>query len=90
MTGVQTCALPIYSHAVVLTITSDGTTAVSGASVTLYGQAVVTGVAGTATFANIPEGTNYAFTVVKGGYQTYFGAIDVAGATAATITLTAI
>ena len=78
------------AYSVTLTITSDGSTAVEDASVTLYGQTVESDASGEAAFANVPEGTNYAFSVVKGGYQTYFGAIDVAGITADTITLTAI
>lgn len=78
------------SYAVVLTITSNGSDPVTGAEVTLYGQTVTTAADGLATFASIPAGTNYAFTVVKGGYETYFGAVDVSEATADTVTLTAI
>lgn len=78
------------SYAVVLTITSDGSTPVTGADVTLYGQTVTTAADGIATFASIPAGTNYAFEVVKGGYETYFGSVDVDEAEADTITLTAI
>lgn len=78
------------SYAVVLTITSDGSTPVTGADATLYGQTVTTGADGIATFASIPAGSNYPFTIVKGGYETYFGAVDVADAVADTVTLTAI
>lgn len=78
------------AYAVVLTITSNGSAPVTGADVTLYGQTVTTAADGIATFASIPSGSNYPFTVVKGGYETYFGAVDVADAVADTITLTAI
>lgn len=77
------------AYAVTLTITSDGSTPIVAAEVTIGGIAKSTNASGVAAFT-IAAGTNIQFTVVKGGYETYYGAIDVSGITAETVTMTAI
>ncbi|MFY9174533.1 MAG: carboxypeptidase-like regulatory domain-containing protein [Peptococcia bacterium] len=76
------------SHSVTIVVTSNGSTPIEGAIVTLYGQTATSNASGEATFPSIPEGTNREFTVVKGGYATYFGAIDIDGVETETITMT--
>lgn len=76
------------SYAVTITV-SDGS-AVAGADVTLYGQTVKTNASGEAVFASIPAGTNYPFTVIKGGYETFYGSVDVSAATSESVTITAL
>jgi hypothetical protein len=69
---------------------SDGSGVYEGADVTLYGRTVTTNSSGVAAFTNIPEGTNYPFTVVAGGYETYAGAVTVDADEAVAVTITAI
>ncbi len=76
------------SYAVTITV-SDGDP-VAGADVTLYGQTVETDASGEAVFASIPSGTNYPFTVIKGGYATLYGSVDVSGVTSESVTITAL
>ena len=76
------------SYAVTITV-SDGAP-VAGADVTLYGQTVKTNASGEAVFASIPAGTNYPFTVIKGGYETFYGSVDVSAATSESVTITAL
>jgi hypothetical protein len=76
------------SYAVTITV-SDGAP-VDGADVTLYGQTVETNASGEAVFASIPAGTNYPFTVIKGGYATFYGSVDVSAATSEAVTITAL
>lgn len=75
------------SYAVTITVSDDGTP-VAGADVTLYGQTVETNPSGEAVFASIPSGTNYPFTVIKGGYATLYGSVDVSGVTSESVTIT--
>jgi hypothetical protein len=77
------------SHTVTFTV-SDGSGVYEGADVTLYGQTVTTDDSGEAEFSNIPEGTNYPFTIVAGGYETYYGAVTVDDDETVTPTITAI
>lgn len=77
-------------YGVTLTVTSNGTTPIVGAVITLYGVEAVSNVSGVATFTYIPEGV-YNFQANAAGYQTYFASIEVAGAAFAdTITMEAI
>ena len=77
------------SHTVTFTV-SDSGGVFEGADVTLYGRTVTTNASGVAAFANIPEDTNLPFTVVAGGYQTYYGAVTVDDDEAVAVTITAI
>lgn len=77
------------SYTVTFTV-SDSGGVVEGADVTLYGQTVTTNASGVAAFASIPAGTNYPFTIVAGGYETYHGAVTVDAAEAVAVTITAI
>lgn len=77
------------SYTVTFTV-SDSGGVVEGADVTLYGRTVTTDVSGKAEFTNIPTGTNHPFSIVCGGYETYYGAVTVVGAETVTPTITAI
>lgn len=77
------------SHTVTFTVSDTGGV-VEGADVFLYGRKVTTNVSGVAAFVAIPEGTNYPFSVVCGGYETYYGAVTVDDAEAVAVTITAI
>ncbi len=73
-----------------VTFTVDDGSGVAGATVNFYGREVVTNSSGVAVFASIPAGTNLPFTVVKGGYETFFGAVDVDSAEAVSVSITAL
>lgn len=61
-----------------MTITvDDGETVIEGASVTFNSQTIKTNKSGVATFTGVPVGNNQVFQVVAGGYQTYFGSVNV-------------
>ena len=77
------------SHTVTFTV-SDSGGVVEDADVTLYGRTVATTALGVAEFTNIPEGTNYPFSIVLGGYETYYGAVTVDADEAVAVTITAI
>jgi hypothetical protein len=77
------------SYSVAITVTSNGTDEIVGATVEMYGIQAVSDVSGVATFANIPAGV-HSFEASAGGYQTYFGTITVSGAFTDTITMVAI
>jgi hypothetical protein len=77
------------SYTVTFTVTASATP-VENASVNFYGQTKLTNASGVAAFTNTPVGDNREFTVVKGGYVTYFGAVTVDGAEAVAVALTAI
>jgi hypothetical protein len=77
------------SHTVTFTVSDTGGV-YDGADVTLYGRTVTTNASGVAAFASIPEGTNYPFSVVAGGYETYHGAVTVDADEAVAVTITAI
>jgi len=77
-------------YSVAITVTTNGTVAIPGAILSLYGVEATSNGSGIATIANIPEGM-HTFKVEAAGYQTYFGAIEVDGANFAdTITMVAI
>jgi len=48
-------------------------------SIILNQAEVLTAVDGIATFTNVPQGTNYSYTVSLNGYNTYTGQTDVLG-----------
>ncbi len=77
------------SYTVTFTV-SDSGGVYEGADVNLYGRTVTTNASGVAAFVNIPEGTNYPFSVVAGGYETYHGAVTVDSAESVAVTITAI
>lgn len=77
------------SYTVTFTV-SDSEGVVEGADVTLYGQTITTNSSGVAAIPNVPAGSNHPFTVVMGGYETYFGAVTVDEAEAVAVTITAI
>lgn len=77
------------SHTVTFTV-SNSVGVVAGADVSLYGRKVTTNASGVAVFTGIPEGTNYPFSVVTGGYETYHGAVTVDADEAVAVTITAI
>lgn len=66
------------SYKVTFTVTDTGGNS-KDATVTLYGRKVKTNSSGVAEFLGIPEGQNHVFTVAKGGYQVYTGAVTVDG-----------
>jgi hypothetical protein len=78
--GVQTVTFTVTASAV----------AVEGAEVFFNYTKVITNASGVAVFANVGEDTNIPFSVVKGGYQTFFGSVTVDGAEAVAVALTAI
>ena len=77
------------SHTVTFTV-SDSGGVYEGADVTLYGRTVTTNASGVAAFTNIPEDTNLPFSIVAGGYETYYGAVTVDDDEAVAVTITAI
>lgn len=77
------------SYTVTFTV-SDISGFVEGADVTLYGQTIATNSSGVAAIASVPAGSNYPFTIVCGGYETYYGAVTVDEAEAVAVTITAI
>lgn len=64
-------------------VTSDGTTAISGANVTLGGNDAITGSDGTAVFKT-QKNQEYVLRVAKDGYKTYYDTVETAAATATT------
>jgi len=64
------------TYSVTITV-DDGETAISGASVTFNSQTIETDESGEAVFTGVPVGNNQVFQVVAGGYQTYFGSVNV-------------
>ncbi len=76
------------SHTVTFTVSNSGGL-FQGADVTLYGRTIKTNASGVAAFANIPEGENYPFSVVAGGYKTYYGAVTVDSNESVAVTITA-
>lgn len=71
-----------------VTFTVEDSSPVAGATVNFYGREVLTNASGVAVFASIPTGTNIPFSVVKGGYETFYGAVDVDSAEAVSVTIT--
>jgi hypothetical protein len=69
---------------------SDTGGVVAGATVYFYNQTKTTNGSGVAAFTFIPEGVNRPFTVTKGGYATYMGAVTVDGAEAVAVTIVAL
>ena len=70
---------------------NDGSTAIEDATVTMNNIQRDTNASGNATITNVPVGTNIPFRVVKGGFQTYYGAADVVDQNVnLTVSLTAI
>ena len=56
----------------------DGTsTAIVGAEVRFNNMTALTGVGGVATFTGAQVADNQSFTVIAGGYSTYFGSVNV-------------
>lgn len=68
---------------------SDSVGVVEGAEVIFNNQLVTTNASGVALFANVSEATNKPFQVIKGGYATYFGSVDVDGVEAVAVTIVA-
>lgn len=69
-------------------VTSDGTTAVSGAEVTFGGLVSTTGSDGIATF-NVTSGKAYNYSVFAKGYKVLAGTVSSAAAATTTVTLEA-
>jgi len=79
------------TYSVALTVTSNGSTPIVGASVLFNNTVVVTDAAGLATFTGTQIGNNQPFVVTAGGKQTYYGSVNVVSANvAATITMAAV
>ena len=74
---------------VTFTVTASAV-AVAGAEVFFNYTSILTNASGVAAFTNVGEDTNIPFSVVKGGYQTYFGSVTVDGTEAVAVALTAI
>jgi hypothetical protein len=68
----------------------DGSADVEGAQVFFNYTSKLTDSDGEAVFTNVAEGDNKQFTVVKGGFVTYFGAVDVDDDEAVAVTLVAV
>lgn len=67
----------------------DGVSAVEGASVNFNNQTVATNSSGIAAFTGVPIADNQSFSIIAGGFATYFGALNVANADVSqTISLT--
>ena len=78
------------TYTVTFTI-DDGTSAVVGANVNFNNQTVTTIAGGIAEFTGVPIANNQPFSVVAGGFQTYYGAVNVVSADVAlTVSLTSI
>ena len=60
-----------------VTFTVEDGAPVQGASVHFYNAVVTTNASGIAVFGNVPVGDNYEYKVVKGGFNTVFGGVDV-------------
>ncbi|KNY24846.1 carboxypeptidase-like regulatory domain-containing protein [Pseudobacteroides cellulosolvens] len=78
------------TYTVTFTVTSNGSAAISGASVTFNNRTLTTNASGVATFAGVSVGTNKPFSVTKGGYKLYQGAVDVDSAESVAVTMTVI
>ena len=74
---------------VTFTVTASATP-VKDAEVFFNYTMIETNASGVAAFTNVGEDTNIPFSVVKGGYQTYFGSVTVDGTEAVAVALTAI
>jgi hypothetical protein len=74
---------------VTFTVTASAV-AVPGAEVFFNYTSVLTNSSGVAVFANVGEDVNLPFSVVKGGYRTFFGSVTVDGTEAVAVALTAI
>ncbi len=77
------------THTVTFTV-SDSGGVIEGAEVTFSNAIKTTNASGVVVFASVPEGTNKQFKIVKGGYITYFGAVDVAADVSEAVTIVAI
>lgn len=67
----------------------DGASDVEGASITFNNQTKLTDGDGQAVFTGAAIGNNQSFTIVAGGFQTYFGSVNVVNANVtADVTLT--
>ena len=77
------------AYTVTFTVTASAA-AVVDAEVFFNYTSILTNASGVAAFTNVGEDTNIPFSVVKGGYQTYFGSVTVDGAEAVAVALTAI
>ena len=64
------------TYSVTFTV-NDGAAAIEGASVICNNQTIETNESGVAVFTGVPVGNNQVFKVVAGGYQTYFGSVNV-------------
>ena len=80
--------LPKGAKDITVTI-SDGTNAVSGATVTVAGNTATSDSNGKVSFEDVTEGTQ-AITVTKTGFQDYSSTISVGDTTKFTVTLTAV
>ena len=80
---------PAGTYTVTFTI-DDSVNPIENASVTFYGATKLTSALGVAVFSNVAEGVNRPFEIRKGGFQTYFGSVDVDGEEAVDVSLTAI
>lgn len=64
-------------HTITFNVKDDAAANQEGAAITFNYETKLTDSDGNAVFANVAEADNVSFTVVKGGFQTYFGSVDV-------------
>lgn len=67
------------TYTVTFTI-DDGTTAIVGATVNFDDRSITTIAGGIAAFTGVSIGNNKTFSINAGGYQTYFGSVNVVNA----------
>lgn len=77
------------THTVTFNV-DDGTADVEGAQVIFFGGSQPTNASGAAVFSNVAEGDNRPFEIRKGGFETFFGSVDVSGDETVNVSLTAI
>ena len=77
------------THSVTFNV-DDGVSAVENAQIIFFGGSQLTSAAGAAVFTNVAEGLNRPFEIRKGGFETYFGSVDVATDKTVNVSLTAI
>jgi len=79
------------TYSVTLTITTNGTTPIEGASVAFNNAIILSNALGVAVFTGVQIGNNQPYAVTAGGYEVYAGAVNVVSANVtATVTMTAV
>lgn len=86
--GVAIDRVMVEENVYVVTFTiKEGALFLQGAAVTFNGQTLTTGVDGKAVFQGVGAGTGKAYTVVKTGYYTVYGSLDVAAAVSKSVSM---